>query len=59
MTDAELKITFKIIVVVFMSIIIFTGVNALLHNWYDYQVEILFLENATEVANNIIDIFKK
>ena len=59
MTDEELKTAFKIIMTVLISIIVVTGANAMLHNWYDYQVEILFLENAKEVANNIIDIFKK
>ena len=57
--DKTLKIAFKIVIAVIISIIVVSGANAMLHNWYDYKVSILLIENATEVANNIIDIFKK
>ena len=57
--DKTLKIAFKIVIAVIISIIVVSGANAMLHNWYDYKVSILLIENAKEVANNIIDIFKK
>ena len=57
--EKALKIGFKISIAVIVSIIVVTGANAMLHNWYDYKVSILLIENAKEVANNIIDIFKR
>ena len=58
MTEKEVRFLITIIVVAIIFLALIIAIDSVLANWYNYQVKILFLENAKEVANNLIDIFK-
>ena len=49
----------SLIVVLFIVVIGLAILNSAINNWYDYQVEMKIVENSTEVAKEIISIFKK